>query len=78
MMLIWRITAFIECQELLIDGVNPIQLKGGKLRKACAKRGLSCIGNDDEMQELLYKYQKENVIITRTEIEQNHQVQMIN
>jgi len=63
MMLIWRITAFIECQELLIDGVNPIQLKAGKLRKACAKRGLSCIGNDDEMQELLYKYQKENVII---------------
>jgi hypothetical protein len=51
-MLIWRITAFIECQELLIDGVNPIQLKGGKLRKVCAKRGLSCIVNDDEMQEL--------------------------
>ena len=59
--LIWRIKSFIECQDKLIDGVHPLCLKGAKLRKACAQRSLSCIGNDDEMHELLVTYLKENV-----------------
>lgn len=62
--LVWRIKSFIECKDKLIDGVNPLSLKGAKLRKACAQRQLSCIGNDDEMHELLVSYQKENVTAT--------------
>jgi hypothetical protein len=35
------------------DDEDPCTINEGKLRKACAKEGVSCIGNRDEMLELL-------------------------
>jgi len=51
--LAWRIACFLDGEYLLVDGKNPAQLPKNLLKKQCAKRGLSCVGNVDEMLTLL-------------------------
>ena len=58
--LIWRIRMHIEGQDRLLDGKNPADLPTAALRKAVASRGLSCIGSQDEMLDLLMGHLKEN------------------
>lgn len=52
----WRLKTYRKCisQSLKTwDGSNPCSLNAAKLRTACAKAGVSCIGNNDENLELL-------------------------
>eukprot|EP00993_Chasmostoma_nieuportense_P007669 NODE_934_length_1753_cov_7.199877_g876_i0.p1 GENE.NODE_934_length_1753_cov_7.199877_g876_i0~~NODE_934_length_1753_cov_7.199877_g876_i0.p1 ORF type:complete len:561 (-),score=123.61 NODE_934_length_1753_cov_7.199877_g876_i0:71-1699(-) len=53
-----RITRHLEGFNHLIDGVNPAEMKLPLLRKEVAKRGLSVIGNQDEMLTLLLEHLK--------------------
>jgi len=57
--LIWRIKLKEKCDAKNLkafDGSSPCQLTEAKLRTACAKEGVSCIGNKDEMLELLVNH----------------------
>lgn len=56
----FRIKAHLDGVRLKIDGVNPAEMKPAQLRKACAQRGLSPIGNNDELLESLVAYLKAN------------------
>ena len=58
--LINRIRMHIEGQKHQIDGSNPAELPIAALRKTVAGFGLSCIGTQDEMLELLITHLKEN------------------
>ena len=52
----FRIKAHVDGERLKVDGKNPASLKAGELKKACAARGLSPIGSNDELLESLMKY----------------------
>jgi len=57
--LMWRIKLKEMCDVKNLkafDGSSPCQLTEAKLRTACAKEGVSCIGNKDEMLELLVNH----------------------
>lgn len=54
--LMWRLSTRDKCEAANLrtwDGEEPCKLSVAKLRKACAKEGVSCIGSQDEMLELL-------------------------
>jgi len=53
--MIWRIKCWLDGQHIKVDGKNPAVLKG-KTKKACAKFGLSCMGNNDECLEILMNH----------------------
>ena len=56
----FRIKAHLDGARLKINGVNPAEMKPAQLRKACAQRGLSPIGNNDELLESLVAFLKAN------------------
>lgn len=56
----FRIKAHLDGDRLKIDGVNPAEMKPAQLRKACAQRGLSPIGTNDELLESLVAFLKVN------------------
>jgi len=58
--LIWRIKLHLKSLGHSVDGQNPFNLKAAELRKAVASRGLSPIGDNDELLERLVEYVIQN------------------
>lgn len=59
----WRLKTYRKCTSMSLktwDGSNPCTLNAAKLRTACAKAGVSCIGNNDENLELLVQHLENN------------------